>query len=157
MKAYVLTFLSNDSGFAFRGLLVLQLTYVLPQTEPYPTSSIFLYLRFSVLIGRNEVIKISDFGTSKTWGGERSTCMSFAGTVAWMAPEVIRNEPCNEKVDIWSFGVCLWELLNCEVPYRVRLYIRLQYFICLAYHFIKNTEHSKMRFAVHVAKSLKIR
>ena len=44
--------------------------------------------------------------------------MSFAGTVAWMAPEVIRNEPCNEKVDIWSFGVCLWELLTCEVPYR---------------------------------------
>ena len=78
--------------------------------------------------------------------------MSFAGTVAWMAPEVIRNEPCNEKVDIWSFGVCLWELLNCEVPYRVRLYIRLQYFICLAYHFIKNTEHSKMRCPVNVAK-----
>ena len=24
--------------------------------------------------------------------------MSFAGTVAWMAPEVVRNEPCNEKV-----------------------------------------------------------
>ena len=24
--------------------------------------------------------------------------MSFAGTVAWMAPEVIRNELCNEKV-----------------------------------------------------------
>ena len=52
----------------------------------------------SVLIGRNEIIKISDFGTSRTWGGEQSTCMSFAGTVAWMAPEVIRNEPCNEKV-----------------------------------------------------------
>ena len=44
--------------------------------------------------------------------------MSFAGTVAWMAPEVIRNEPCNEKVDIWSYGVLLWELLTCEVPYR---------------------------------------
>jgi len=27
--------------------------------------------------------------------------MSFAGTVAWMAPEIIRNEPCSEKVDIW--------------------------------------------------------
>lgn len=25
-----------------------------------------------------------------------------------MAPEVIRNEPCSEKVDIWSFGVVLW-------------------------------------------------
>ena len=44
--------------------------------------------------------------------------MSFAGTVAWMAPEVIRNEPCNEKVDIWSYGVLLWELLTCEVPYQ---------------------------------------
>lgn len=44
--------------------------------------------------------------------------MSFAGTVAWMAPEVIRNEPCSEKVDIWSFGIVLWELLTCEVPYK---------------------------------------
>ncbi|CAG2118826.1 unnamed protein product, partial [Medioppia subpectinata] len=41
---------------------------------------------------------------------------------AWMAPEVIRNEPCSEKVDILiicqSFGVVLWELMNCEIPYR---------------------------------------
>ena len=62
-------------------------------------------------------MKISDFGTSQQWS-EHSTKMSFAGTVAWMAPEIIRNEPCNEKVDIWSFGVCLWELLNGEVPYK---------------------------------------
>lgn len=44
--------------------------------------------------------------------------MSFAGTVAWMAPEVIRNEPCSEKVDIWSYGVVLWEMLTCEIPYK---------------------------------------
>lgn len=44
--------------------------------------------------------------------------MSFAGTVAWMAPEVIRSEPSSDKVDIWSFGVVLWELLTCEVPYK---------------------------------------
>ena len=69
------------------------------------------------MIGKNEIMKISDFGTSQQWS-EHSTKMSFAGTVAWMAPEIIRNEPCNEKVDIWSFGVCLWELLNGEVPYK---------------------------------------
>lgn len=71
----------------------------------------------NVLIAANETVKISDFGTCREWN-DVSTRMSFAGTLAWMAPEVIRNEPCNEKVDIWSFGVVLWELLTCEIPYR---------------------------------------
>ncbi|KAL0122800.1 hypothetical protein PUN28_007473 [Cardiocondyla obscurior] len=71
----------------------------------------------NVLIGQGEVVKISDFGTSRQWN-EISTKMTFAGTVAWMAPEVIRNEPCSEKVDIWSYGVVLWELLSGEIPYK---------------------------------------
>lgn len=73
---------------------------------------------FSILIGREGIVKISDFGTSREWKNEMSTKMSFAGTVAWMAPEVIKNEPCSEKVDIWSYGIVLWELLTCEIPYR---------------------------------------
>ncbi|XP_032593006.1 mitogen-activated protein kinase kinase kinase 13 isoform X2 [Drosophila grimshawi] len=71
----------------------------------------------NILISTNEVVKISDFGTSREWN-EISTKMSFAGTVAWMAPEVIRNEPCSEKVDIWSYGVVLWEMITCEIPYK---------------------------------------
>lgn len=71
----------------------------------------------SVLIGEGEIIKISDFGTSRTLN-DVSEKMSFAGTVAWMAPEALRESACSEKVDIWSFGVVLWELLTCEVPYN---------------------------------------
>lgn len=55
---------------------------------------------FSILVTHSDVVKISDFGTSREWN-DKSTKMSFAGTVAWMAPEVIRNEPCSEKVDVW--------------------------------------------------------
>ena len=53
-----------------------------------------------MLITYDDLVKISDFGTSKELF-DKSTKMSFAGTVAWMAPEVIRNEPVSEKVDIW--------------------------------------------------------
>uniref|UniRef100_A0A8D3EER7 Mitogen-activated protein kinase kinase kinase 12 n=1 Tax=Scophthalmus maximus TaxID=52904 RepID=A0A8D3EER7_SCOMX len=71
----------------------------------------------NILITYDDSVKISDFGTSKELS-DKSTKMSFAGTVAWMAPEVIRNEPVSEKVDIWSFGVVLWEMLTGEVPYK---------------------------------------
>lgn len=60
----------------------------------------------------NEILKISDFGTCRQLN-DISTKMSFAGTVAWMAPEVIRHDPCSEKVDIWlvfctSTVILLW-------------------------------------------------
>lgn len=39
------------------------------------------------------------------------------GTYRWMAPEVIEHKPYNEKADVFSFGILLWELLTAKVPY----------------------------------------
>ncbi|CAN6922033.1 unnamed protein product [Brassica oleracea] len=36
----------------------------------------------------------------------------------WMAPEVLRNESANEKSDIYSFGVVLWELATGKIPWE---------------------------------------
>lgn len=36
----------------------------------------------------------------------------------WMAPEVIEHAPYNEKADVFSFGILLWELLTGRVPYQ---------------------------------------
>ncbi|EGT36867.1 hypothetical protein CAEBREN_12915 [Caenorhabditis brenneri] len=71
----------------------------------------------NILISEEDSIKICDFGTSHLQKKTDSTMMSFCGTVSWMAPEMIKKEPCNEKVDVYSFGVVLWEMLTRETPY----------------------------------------
>uniref|UniRef100_A0A8R1ETB0 Protein kinase domain-containing protein n=1 Tax=Caenorhabditis japonica TaxID=281687 RepID=A0A8R1ETB0_CAEJA len=46
-----------------------------------------------------------------------SLFFAWSHTNNWMAPEMIKKEPCNEKVDVYSFGVVLWEMLTRETPY----------------------------------------
>ncbi|KAK4603791.1 hypothetical protein RGQ29_012341 [Quercus rubra] len=34
-----------------------------------------------------------------------------------MAPEVLDGKPSNRRCDIYSFGICLWEIYCCDMPY----------------------------------------
>ncbi|KAL6584883.1 hypothetical protein OROMI_004172 [Orobanche minor] len=40
-----------------------------------------------------------------------------AGTYVYMAPEVIRSEPYDEKCDVYSYGIILNELVTGQYPY----------------------------------------
>lgn len=63
--------------------------------------------------------KVSDFGLSKIcrdFGLDHMTGM--AGTYHWMAPEVLYNEAYNEKVDVHSFAIVLYEIVTGTIPYQ---------------------------------------
>uniref|UniRef100_A0A162BAI3 non-specific serine/threonine protein kinase n=1 Tax=Daucus carota subsp. sativus TaxID=79200 RepID=A0A162BAI3_DAUCS len=60
---------------------------------------------------------VGDFGLSKLKHATFLTAKSGRGTPQWMAPEVLRNERSNEKSDVFSFGVILWELMTQSIPW----------------------------------------
>ncbi|KAL7592271.1 hypothetical protein Lser_V15G33911 [Lactuca serriola] len=64
------------------------------------------------------ICKVGDFGLSKM---KRNTLVSggVRGTLPWMAPELLNgsSNKVSEKVDVFSFGIVLWEILTGEEPY----------------------------------------
>ncbi|KAL1561641.1 hypothetical protein AAHA92_04319 [Salvia divinorum] len=67
---------------------------------------------------RRPVCKVGDFGLSRI---KQNTFVSggVRGTLPWMAPELLNgnSSQVSEKVDVFSFGVTLWEILTGEEPY----------------------------------------
>ncbi|KAL9228298.1 hypothetical protein vseg_003892 [Gypsophila vaccaria] len=64
------------------------------------------------------ICKVGDFGLSRI---KRNTLVSggVRGTLPWMAPELLNgsSNKVSEKVDVFSFGIALWEILTGEEPY----------------------------------------
>uniref|UniRef100_A0A0D9VKY0 non-specific serine/threonine protein kinase n=1 Tax=Leersia perrieri TaxID=77586 RepID=A0A0D9VKY0_9ORYZ len=72
----------------------------------------------NLLVDKNWVVKVCDFGLSKMKNKTFLSSRSTAGTAEWMAPEVLRNEPSDEKCDVFSYGVILWELCTLLQPWE---------------------------------------
>ncbi|KAK8508753.1 hypothetical protein V6N12_034858 [Hibiscus sabdariffa] len=71
----------------------------------------------NLLVDKNWNVKVCDFGLSRLKHNTFLSSKSTAGTPEWMAPEVLRNEPSNEKCDVYSFGIILWELATLRLPW----------------------------------------
>ncbi|KAF5197986.1 Serine/threonine-protein kinase EDR1 [Thalictrum thalictroides] len=71
----------------------------------------------NLLVDDSWNVKVCDFGLSRLKHNTFLSSKSTAGTPEWMAPEVLRNEPSNEKCDVYSFGVILWELATLRLPW----------------------------------------
>eukprot|EP00250_Pteridium_aquilinum_P015588 c22657_g1_i1 orf=232-1950(-) len=71
----------------------------------------------NLVLGDDGCVKILDFGTS-CFESECNSCGDNLGTYRWMAPEMLSQKPYTRKVDIYSFGIVLWELLTAHLPYE---------------------------------------
>ncbi|CAI8591133.1 unnamed protein product [Vicia faba] len=71
----------------------------------------------NVLIDEDSRLILADFGIAC----EEAVCDLLAddpGTYRWMAPEMIKRKSYGRKVDVYSFGLILWELLTGTIPYE---------------------------------------
>jgi serine/threonine protein kinase len=69
------------------------------------------------------VVKVTDFGLSrdKEWRPDTqagTAMMTGCGTALWMAPEILSGKHYNESVDVFSYAMCLLELIACEMPWQ---------------------------------------
>ncbi|KAL0039348.1 hypothetical protein WJX79_004186 [Trebouxia sp. C0005] len=79
----------------------------------------------NVLLNKGcSIAKLADCGVSRLLDSHAfsSTGTStFRGTLAYAAPELLLGSKCTDKVDMYSFGVLLWEIITHEKPFRGQL------------------------------------
>ncbi|KAK3439472.1 hypothetical protein EUGRSUZ_C04345 [Eucalyptus grandis] len=81
----------------------------------------------NILLDGSLTAKISDLGLAKLlMANQTRTTTGLRGTRGYLAPEWFRNMPISSKVDVYSFGILLVELICCRKNYKPEAKIEAQ-------------------------------
>jgi len=73
----------------------------------------------NILIDKSGRLKLVDFGLATIAGSDKLTKTgSTLGTIGYMSPEQVKGDETDNRSDIFSFGVILYEMLTCQRPFK---------------------------------------
>ena len=71
----------------------------------------------NIIISKEGKVKVTDFGIAKAASSTTTVSTSAMGSVHYMSPEQARGGYSDERSDIYSFGITLFEMLTGDVPF----------------------------------------
>ncbi len=83
----------------------------------------------NINVSPNGVVKVMDFGIAKTQGLSMTRVGVVLGTPHYMAPEQVLRQDVTEQIDVYAFGILLYELLTGTKPVQGETVERLFYAI----------------------------
>ena len=82
----------------------------------YMLCDTYMYM-YVCTTGENDHVTITDFGLSKQKQRECSNMKSMVGTFIYWCPELVKDEPYNDKADVWALGCVLYEMCTLGPPF----------------------------------------
>jgi uncharacterized protein YbaR (Trm112 family) len=84
----------------------------------------------NIMVNKDGTVKVVDFGIARVLETSKTQTGMLIGTFAYMSPEQYHGEHADERSDIWSFGVLLYELLCYRRPFIGTTPAALMHSIC---------------------------